>query len=216
MLDPYSTLGVPRSASDDEVKKAYRTLSRKYHPDANINNPNRDQAEEKFKEIQQAYEQIMRERQEGTSSSGYGSFGGFGGYGGFGNARSSQYQDEEAMRRQAAANYVQNMHYQEAMNVLNSLGQRNAEWHYICSQAQRGLGNDSSALEEIREAVRLEPDNYQYRIVKEQMENGGVWYEQRQSPFGGMPMNPNAGCASLCLASVLCNYCCPGVGFCCI
>ena len=55
MLDPYSVLGVSRNATDEEIKKAYRKLSRKYHPDANINNPNKDQAEEKFKELQQAY-----------------------------------------------------------------------------------------------------------------------------------------------------------------
>ena len=54
MFDPYSVLGVSRDASDDEIKKAYRKLSRKYHPDANINNPNKAQAEEKFKEVQQA------------------------------------------------------------------------------------------------------------------------------------------------------------------
>lgn len=62
MFDPYSVLGVSRDASDEEIKKAYRKLSRKYHPDANINNPNKEQAEEKFKEVQQAYEQIMKER----------------------------------------------------------------------------------------------------------------------------------------------------------
>ena len=59
MQDPYSILGVSRNASDEEIKKAYRKLSRIYHPDANINNPNKDQAEAKFKEIQQAYQQIM-------------------------------------------------------------------------------------------------------------------------------------------------------------
>ena len=68
MTDPYKVLGVSRDASDDEVKKAYRTLSRKYHPDANINNPNKDQAEEMFKLVQQAYNQIMREREGGYSS----------------------------------------------------------------------------------------------------------------------------------------------------
>ena len=65
MINPYGVLGVSPSATDEEIKKAYRALSRKYHPDANINNPNKMQAEEKFKEGQQAYEQIMRERQQG-------------------------------------------------------------------------------------------------------------------------------------------------------
>ena len=63
MRDPYNVLGLERGASDDEVKKAYRTLSRKYHPDANINNPNRAQAEERFKEVQQAYDAIQQEKE---------------------------------------------------------------------------------------------------------------------------------------------------------
>ena len=86
MLDPYSVLGVSRNATDEEIKKAYRKLSRKYHPDANINNPNKDQAEEKFKEVQQAYEQIMREREYGSSGGSSGGYGGYG-YGGFGGLR---------------------------------------------------------------------------------------------------------------------------------
>ena len=92
MIDPYSILGVDRNASDDEIKKAYRKLSRKYHPDANINNPNKEQAEEKFKQVQQAYEQIMREKEQG---SGYGSYGGgFGGFSGFSGQTENSYQDE--------------------------------------------------------------------------------------------------------------------------
>lgn len=73
MRDPYQVLGVSRDAPEEEIKKAYRKLSRIYHPDANVNNPNKEQAEEKFKEIQQAYQQIMKEREQG-------SYGGFGGY----------------------------------------------------------------------------------------------------------------------------------------
>ena len=76
--DPYSILGVGRDATEEEIKKAYKALSRRYHPDANVNNPNKDQAEEKFKEIQAAYQQIMKERTEGYS---YGQSGGYGGYG---------------------------------------------------------------------------------------------------------------------------------------
>ena len=97
MSDPYSVLGVDKSASDDEIKKAYRRLSRKYHPDANINNPHKDEAEARFKEVQQAYQQIMDERERGYTSGGQGgcyagggsgqggsSYGGYGPFGGFG------------------------------------------------------------------------------------------------------------------------------------
>lgn len=66
MSDPYQVLGVSRDASDEEIKKAYRALSRKYHPDANINNPNKDKAEEMFKIVQQAYNQIMKEKRWDT------------------------------------------------------------------------------------------------------------------------------------------------------
>ena len=75
MRDPYQVLGVSQDASEEEIKKAYRKLSRMYHPDANINNPNKAQAEEKFKEIQQAYQQIMKQREQGSSpygNQGYG------------------------------------------------------------------------------------------------------------------------------------------------
>ena len=89
-FNPYDVLGIDPSASDDEVKKAYRKLSRKYHPDANVNNPNQAEAEAKFKEVQAAYTQIMKQREQGTSYNGtggydqqsYGPFGYGGSYGG--------------------------------------------------------------------------------------------------------------------------------------
>lgn len=105
MTDPYQVLGVSRNASDDEIKKAYRSLSRKYHPDANVNNPNKDQAEEKFKEVQAAYDLIMRQIQQGNAYGGgpYGNYGPYGstssqsgsyGSGGYSyNGNSSGYQD---------------------------------------------------------------------------------------------------------------------------
>ena len=208
MFDPYSVLGVSRDASDEEIKKAYRRLSRKYHPDANINNLNKEQAEEKFKEVQQAYEQIMKEKEYGSS---YG-----GGYGGFTGRQTSGYQDEEAIRRQAAANYIQSRHFQEAMNVLSSLKNRNGEWYYLSAMTNMGLGNNVNALNDIRTAVNMEPDNMQYRMLLQRMEGGGTWYQEQQNPFGGMPSDNGDYCMKLCLANMLCNLCCGGGGvFCC-
>lgn len=217
MLDPYSILGVSRDASDEEIKKAYRRLSRKYHPDANINNPNKEQAEEKFKEVQQAYEQIMKEKEYGSDPYGYGGagYGGYSGYGGYGRENTG-YQDEESIRRQAAANYIQSGHYQEAMNVLSSLSQHNGQWYYLSAMANMGLGNNVNALNQIREAVRLEPDNMQYKMLLQRMEGGGTWYQQQQSPFGGMPASGDSFCMKLCLANMVCSCCCPGGGiYCC-
>ena len=214
MFDPYSILGVSRDASDEEIKKAYRKLSRKYHPDANINNPN------KFKEIQQAYDQIMKEQEYSSSgnygyggNTGYGGFGGFGGYGG--SQSNSGYQDEEAIRRQAASNYVQSGHYQEAMNVLSSLKERNAQWYYLSAVANMGLGNNVNAMNHIREAVRLEPDNMQYRMMLQRMEGGGSWYQEQQNPFGGMPTAGNDLCMKCLMANLACSCCCPGSGVIC-
>ena len=153
MYDPYGVLGVSSNATDEEIKKAYRALSRKYHPDANVNNPNKAQAEERFKEIQQAYQQIMDQRERGTaggygqdgygsasgrgygggSGGGFGDFGGFGGFGDFGGfggqqGRTGAGQDEESVHKQAAANYIRSGHYREAINVLNGIKNRDAPW----------------------------------------------------------------------------------------
>lgn len=212
MFDPYSVLGVSRDASDEEIKKAYRKLSRKYHPDANINNPNKAQAEEKFKEVQQAYEQIMKEKEYGTS----GNYNSYDGFGGFGGQSRRTYQDEEAIRRQAAANYIQSRHFQEAMNVLSSLSQRNGQWYYLSAMANMGLGNNVNAMNDARTAVNMEPDNMQYRMLLQRMEGGGSWYQEQQNPFGGMPVDGSDYCMKLCLANMVCNLCCPGGGmFCC-
>lgn len=205
MFDPYSVLGVSRDASDEEIKKAYRKLSRKYHPDANINNPNKAQAEEKFKEVQQAYEQIMKEKEYGTS----GNYNSYDGFGGFGGQSRRTYQDEEAIRRQAAANYIQSRHFQEAMNVLSSLSQRNGQWYYLSAMANMGLGNNVNAMNDARTAVNMEPDNMQYRMLLQRLEGGGSWYQEQQNPFGGMPSDGSDYCMKLCLANMVCNLCCP-------
>ena len=237
MPDPYSVLGVDRNASDDELKKAYRSLSRKYHPDANINNPHKDEAEAKFKEVQQAYQQIMDERERGYTSGGggsssgsgsgyggsfyggYGPFGGFGsfdGYGGYGQSGESDSRRETTdPHLKAAANYIRSGHYREALNVLDGIRERNALWYFYSASANSGLGNNVTALEHAREAVRLEPENMQYRMLLERMESGGSWYQQRQTMYGYPGSFDSSCCVKLCVANLLCNLCCGGGGLCC-
>lgn len=248
MNDPYSVLGISRGATDDEIKKAYRALSRKYHPDANINNPNKDQAEAKFKEVQQAYQQIMHEREYGTTGSygngygsssggydgnnpngGYGDFGGFdfGGFdfGGFGNFRgySGQYQqrrsgatsNEGNLHMQAAANFINNGRYQEAINVLSGIDNKTAQWYYYSAIANSGIGNNVIALQHAREAARMEPNNIQYTTLVQRLENGGNWYRQQQGPYQTTFSSSGDWCVKLCIANLVCNLCCGGSGLCC-
>lgn len=234
MIDPYSILGISRNASDDEIKKAYRSLSRKYHPDANINNPNQDQAEAKFKEVQQAYQQIMREREYGSdggsyggTSGGYGDFGNFGGFdfGGFGNFRgyTGQYRqassgatdNEEDLHMRAAANFINNRRYQEALNVLNNMSMRNAQWYYYSALANSGIGNNVIALQHAKEALRLEPNNMQYQMLVNRFESGGSWYQHQQGPYQTTFSTGGDWCMKLCIANIVCNLCCGGSGLCC-
>lgn len=76
MRDPYQVLGVPSTATDEEVKKAYRDLARKYHPDNYHDNPLADLAQERMKEINEAYEAVQSQRKAqrsgGYSASGAG------------------------------------------------------------------------------------------------------------------------------------------------
>lgn len=234
MYDPYAVLGVSRNATDEEIKKAYRALSRKYHPDANINNPNKEQAEEKFKEIQQAYQQIMYEKEHGTSS-GYGQssyggqsssygggsywdFGGFGDFfGGFGGSQSQNRSsgDEESTYKQAAVNYIRSGHYKEALNVLNSIARRDAHWYYLSAIANSGMGNNVAALEHAGKAVQMEPGNQEYQQLYTQLQNGGSWYQGRRQDYGSSMGGSGSFCLKLCIANLLCNMCCGGGGLCC-
>ena len=181
MTDPYQVLGVSRDASNDEIKKAYRRLSRKYHPDANINNPNKEAAEAKFKEVQAAYNQIINEREHGTSgqsSAGYGGYGsGYGGYGSQQQNQQNQYQDEDSLKFRAAANYINAGSYTEALHVLDSISNRNAQWYYLSALANARMGSNINAKEHARKAVELDPNNMQYRQLLSQLESGGQWYQ---------------------------------------
>ena len=257
MSDPYKVLGVDRNASDDDIKKAYRTLSKKYHPDANINNPNKEKAEEMFKLVQEAYQQIIYERQHpyasagsAGSSGGYGSAGGNsygsgyagGGYSGqgyngqfytnwddffndfFTGAFTGQYQygssqqvapesDYERYMR-AAANYINNRHYNEAINVLNNVEDHSALWYYYSAIAHAGLGNHAQALEYATIAADMEPNNYSYQNLVTQLRHGRSGYQDRRNTYV-QTYDSGGWCLRLCLLNIFLNLFCGGGGLCC-
>lgn len=209
MMDPYQVLGVSRGASDEEIKKAYRTLSRKYHPDANINNPNKAQAEEKFKEVQQAYDQIMKEKQQG-SSYGYNTAGSAGGGYGYSGNRSYYQRQADSPQMQAAANYITNRRYAEALNVLNGIpfGERKARWYYFSAIANQGAGNNIIAKEHAKRAVEMEPSNMEYRQFLQHLEFGGTWYTNMGSEYDRPYASAGNWCLSMLFLNMLCNCCC--------
>jgi molecular chaperone DnaJ len=202
--DPYEVLGVPRDADMDEIKKAYRKLSRKYHPDANINNPHKAEAEEKFKQVQEAYDQIVKERERGTSAGG--SYGGYGGY-------TSGMDDPEM---QAAVNFINSQHFQEAINVLNQIQNRNGNWYFLHAVANAGLGNNVAARSDAETACRMEPDNERFRQLYSQLSGMGGWYQDAGRGYGfedcGEGNTTARTCSSICGALLCCSLCSAGTG----
>ncbi len=221
--DPYKVLGVSPNASDDEIQKAYRRLVKKYHPDVN---PGDENAEKKMREINAAYDQIRNIR-EGKASYGgqngnpygnpYGNAGNGGGYYGgfswediFGSGFGGYSQQQEATTELTAArNYINAGHYREALNVLNSVdsSQRNARWYYFHALANYGIGNRIEAMSDAEQAVRMEPDNFEYKQLLSRMKNGGATYQQYG---GGSPIVCGTSniCLDLCIANMLCGMCC--------
>jgi molecular chaperone DnaJ len=198
--DPYQVLGVSRDASMDDIKKAYRNLSRKYHPDANVGKSSAEQAaaESKFKDIQQAYQQIITEREQRTSYSGYSS------NNTTGNNDNSYFQ--------AAANYINNGAFEQALNVLNSMKTRNAQWYYLSAIANAGIGNNIAAMDYAKQAVSMEPTNIQYIQLLNQLQNGGGWYTNMGQNYDS-PMAGSDWCYKSLMLTLFCN-CCLGGGCC--
>lgn len=205
MTDPYKVLGVDRASSDEEIKKAYRVLSRKYHPDANIDN--QEYAEERFKEIQQAYRAIVEERERaGAYDDAFSGFSGFSENGYTGNDESEEYR----MHLHAAANYIKNGYFTEAVYVLNQMTDRTAGWYYLSAMGNAGLGNNIMALEHAKMAVSMEPNNMQYRHLVAQLESGNNWYQGMQRPYYSSSVGPGDCCMSTCFATTFCNLCLGG------
>lgn len=212
-MDPYQILGVDRNATDEEIKRAYRRLAKQYHPDAN---PGDEYAAKKMQEINDAYDRIKNpeKQQSAGSAQGYNPYGQSYGYDPFrGYYQRQSYQQKYAdSHLQAAHNYILYRRFREALNVLAQFeGVKGAAWYYLSALANHGLGNQVTALEHMRKAVSMEPDNQEYLNALDRMEHGGDAYRRTAGNFNGFDLRMNP-CATLCLC-MLCNRMCPGLGY---
>ena len=206
MRDPYQVLGVPSTATDDEVKKAYRNLARKYHPDNYHDNPLADLAQERMKEINEAYEEIQTQRKRAASSTGYGSgayqqqgYGAGYGYGGY-QSYAGPYQRVYAAIQQNDLNL--------ADELLNAMQDHNAEWNYLKGVVCTKHGWLDEAKRYYQTAVQMDPHDERYQRALAMAEGRQTYRPEGygQVSTGNCHVNP-------CLPFCLPLFCCPGGGY---
>ncbi len=222
MTDPYQTLQVSPDASDEEVKKAYRELARKYHPDNYHDSPLEDLAQEKMPEINAAYEAVQKQRSGQDSSGGrtaygyrqadYGWTGGRDDYGAY-----SEYTGEGAALFRRVRLLISQGDLTAAEQLLSSAEEHNGEWNYlkgvICCRREWL----DEARQYFRQACRLDPENMEYRDALARLENGRMGYRPQGYEVYTSGCGAENPCGRMVCAYLMCNAC-GGFGyrfFCC-
>ena len=204
MRDPYQVLGVPSTATDEEVKKAYRDLARKYHPDNYHDNPLADLAQERMKEINEAYEAVQSQR-KAQRSGGYSASGaGYGtGYGGYQSASQGPYQGSSRYQRVRMA--ISSGDLNLAEELLNAQTNHDAEWNFLKGAICYRRGWLDEARRYYQTAVTMAPDNPEYQRALDILEGRGTAY--RPDGYGNVTTVTcgNSDCLRLCGATLCCN-----------
>ncbi|RKI66277.1 J domain-containing protein [bacterium 1xD42-67] len=194
MRDPYSVLGVSPSASDEEVKKAYRDLARRYHPDNYQNNPLADLAEEKMKEINEAYDTITKQRSGGAS-------------GGYQQGYQQSYQRTADPTYIRVRNLINAGDLNSAEQLLFEMGRKDGEWYFLSGSIAYRRGWLDEAMQNYAQAVQLDPNNMEYRQALAVMQRGAMG--------GYRPMGYSSAGCDPCTTYLCCSMCTPWGGPCC-
>lgn len=200
MRDPYQVLGVPSTATDEEVKKAYRDLARKYHPDNYHDNPLADLAQERMKEINEAYETVQSQRKAArTGGQSYGAQSYGQGYG-----QSYGYQSGYTSRYQRVRMAIQQGNLNLAEELLNAQSDHDAEWNFLKGAICYRRGWLDDARWYYQTAVQMDPDNVEYQRALDVAEGRDGY---RPNGYSTMTTTScgNADCLRLCGATLCCN-----------
>ncbi len=232
--DPYTVLGLKPGASADEVKQAYRKLAKKYHPDLN---PGSREAEQMMKEINEAYDIIVSGKYDPGAYSGAGGYSGANGYSGawgggeyqgqsqsygyryrdpfegfgFGNPFGGGYSASDGGALNTVRSFINSGRYADAIDLLNTVRNRDAYWFYLSALANEGAGNHLTAVDHAKKAAAMEPMNMEYASLARRLDGGHTRASQAYDRRFRMP---RSGWSSVLICLFL-NMCCGRGIFCC-
>ena len=195
MRDPYQVVGMPSTATDEEVKKAYRDLARKYHPDNYHDNPLADLAQERMKEINEAYEAVQSQR-KAARAGGY-SGGSYGGYQTGYQTGGSRYQRIRMAISQGNLNLAE--------ELLNAMTDHDAEWSFLKGAICYRRGWLDEARRYYQNAVNMDPDNQEYQRALDIAEGRSTAYRPEGYDNVTTGTCGNGDCLRLCGATLCCN-----------
>ena len=194
-MDPYKVLGVSHGADEETIKKAYKELAKKYHPDRYINSPMADMASEKMKEINMAYDILTGKNQTTQQGNGGGYYGGY---------NTAGVEGFDAVRL-----FIKMGAVSQAESILSTLP-RNAQWYYLYGMIYMRRGWYDKAIEYFTRACEMEPDNIEYRSALDNITNRNTQYTKTYTTEYG------SACLNDCCRFLPCIICLPCPCRCCI
>ncbi|MDI3509001.1 MAG: molecular chaperone DnaJ [Clostridiales bacterium] len=206
-MNPYEVLGIKEGASEEEIKRAYRDLVRKYHPDQYKDNPLSDLAEEKLKEINEAYDMLMKGRKGGSGRNNSS-----------GQYSSSSYSQDYSYGTQQGdyqkvAEYITRGDLVNAERMLNNIPTRDAQWYYFKGVIAARRGRYGVAYDSFQTAVNMDPSNPVYQDALNQMMNASRGF--RRDVYNRRGDESQQLC-QLCTTMYCADCCCEMMGGDCI
>ncbi|MDO4543003.1 MAG: DnaJ domain-containing protein [Clostridia bacterium] len=190
-MNPYKVLGVSENASQEEIRQAYLALVKKYHPDKYVDNPLKELANEKLKEVNQAYDMLQKKQTSGGSS--------------YTASGSSSYSGQYASELNRARAYINQNNLNAARSILDGIPVHDAEWNYLYGILYMRWGWYDRARVHFTAAYEAEPSNAEYRSAYTTLINN-------TNPYTSGPQNSadrdDCSCCSICSTLLCMNMCC--------